>query len=187
MNRGKIQQIIFLDKVPVYIRILGILIITGLVAFIPGVMADNPIGSNVITFRLNDIGNYDLQHVSLMKNGESYKDGYGRQIQTIEYNRYLKELIWTPCNNNACTVPSNPTAGGTTGRDELILTLTLEDHSINVDSCWGDPTCEKLKGKTVTISGMINGYFKTGKIYDISIGSLEPGFRQAFDVSEVPQ
>jgi len=175
-----------LKRNPINIKVLLIISAVFLLVNIQGVMAYNPIGTNVITFRLNDIGDYNIQHVSLFKNGESYKDGYLRQAQNIEYNRDTKELIWTPCNDNACTVPSNPTAGGTTGRDELILTVTLEDPLVNVDSCWGDTTCEKLKGKTITTSGMINGYLKTGKTYDLSIGSLEPGFRQTFQIAEVP-
>jgi hypothetical protein len=186
MNRIKIHLMLILNKGILNFKVLLILSVVCILVNISGVMADNPIGSNVITFRLNDIGDYDIQHVSLFKNGESYKDGFLRQAQNIEYNRDAKELIWTPCNDNFCTVPSNPTAGGTTGRDELILTVTLDDPLVNVDSCWGDTTCEKLKGKTITTSGMINGYFKTGKIYDLSIGSLEPGFRQVFQVREIP-
>lgn len=189
MNKGNIQTTYFPRNKSGKLRIFILFLICGSIyTLIPANMGDRPdqVNPEVITFKLNDIGNYNILRASLMKNGESYKDGLVRQEQNIVFNRDNNEIIWTPCNDNSCAVPSNPTAGGTTGADQLILTVTLENPPLDVSSCYGDPTCEKLKGKTIVKSGMINGYYKTGKKYALSIGSLEPGFRETFQVEEIP-
>ena len=139
----------------------------------------------LINFRLVDTEQYSIDHVSLMKAGEYNKDGQSHQYQNIEFSKESGELHWNPCNDNSCSIVSQPTSGGTTGRDELILEVFEINPSVNVDSCYGDTTCERLKGRTRTISGMIEGFFKTGKTYEISIASLKPGIRESFLVTEV--
>ena len=138
-----------------------------------------------ITFQLKDFGDATLLHVSLMKEGESYKNGMVRQIQNFEFIRYTHEIRYTPCNDNSCMVFSVPSAGGTTGRDQLILEVTFENPAVDVSSCLGDPTCERLRGGTFTKSGMLDGIFKTGKTYTVSLGSLKAGIGEAFNVTEV--
>ncbi|PWR73891.1 hypothetical protein [Methanospirillum lacunae] len=139
----------------------------------------------VVVFKLTDTGGKNIDHVSLMKFGENYKDGNSRQVLTTQFDRDRQELVWIPCNDNACTYISLPTAGGTTGRDELVLEVALSDPSIDLTTCYADPTCERLRGGTSTVSGMLDGMFKTGKVYEISIDSVKPGIKQTYDVQEV--
>lgn len=166
-----------------------ILIIAGcFLCLMTGVYGDEQPGTpvpQVVIFKLTDTGGKNIDHVSLMKFGENYKDGNSRQVLTTQFNRDRQELVWIPCNDNACTYISLPTAGGTTGRDELVLEVALSDPSIDLTTCYADPTCERLRGGTSTVSGMIDGMFKTGKVYEISIDSLKPGIKQTYDVKEV--
>jgi hypothetical protein len=142
-------------------------------------------GNGTVIFLLTDYGDSSIQYVSLMKSGENSKDGMTRQTQNMKFIRESDAVIWTPCNENACMVASSPTAGGTGGRDELILSLTLQNPHVDVRSCYGDPTCERLKGGTSKKSGMIDGIFYTGRMYEISIASLQPGIRETFEVTEI--
>lgn len=141
--------------------------------------------SSVIILTFTGTDPYDIERVSLMKAGEMYQDGQSHQIQNTEYNYQSKELVWHPCNDLSCSVLSLPTSGGKTGRDELILEITLVHPGIDADSCYGDTTCERLQGKTRTISGMLEGYFKTGKKYEVSISSLKAGIGESFQVIEI--
>jgi hypothetical protein len=139
----------------------------------------------VITFQLTGSGDDTILWVSLMKEGDSSKNGMVRQDQNIEFNRESSEIQWNPCNDNSCMIFSSPTAGGTTGRDQLILEITLANPAVDVSSCSGDPTCERLKGRTFTKSGMLDGIFYTGKTYTVALDSLQAGFGEAFKVTEV--
>ncbi len=138
----------------------------------------------VVIFKLIDTDGKNIDHVSLMKVGENYKDGNSRQVLSTQFIRDTQELVWTPCNDNSCTYISLPTSGGTTGRDELVLEVALSDPSIDLTTCYADPTCERLRGGTSTMSGMVDGMFKTGKQYEISISSLKPGVKEGYAVSE---
>jgi len=166
-----------------------LLMICGCLLFlISGVYGDDQNGVSapqITVFKLTDTGEKNIERASLMKYGENYKDGNSRQLLTTQYNRYTQELIWTPCNDNACTYISLPTAGGTTGRDELVLEVVLSDPSVDLSSCYNDPTCERLRGGTSTISGMVDGFFKTGKMYEISVDSLKPGIKETYQVTEI--
>ncbi|HWQ66968.1 MAG TPA: hypothetical protein VN372_08870 [Methanospirillum sp.] len=141
----------------------------------------------VITFKLVDTGENTILRASLMKEGEYSKNGQTRQDQQIQFVRETNEIIWNPCNDNSCSVTSLPTAGGTTGRDELILNVIMQNPSVDLSLCHGDTTCERLRGGIVTKSGMVDGFFYTGKTYTISIAGLQPGINQAFPVTEVTQ
>ncbi|WP_319580418.1 hypothetical protein [uncultured Methanospirillum sp.] len=169
-------------------RITFLLTIIGCIIFqITGVygdeQAETPI-PQVVIFKLTDTDGKNIDHVSLMKLGENYKDGNSRQVLSTQFIRDAQELVWTPCNENSCTYISLPTSGGTTGRDELVLEVVLSDPSIDLTTCYADPTCERLRGGTSTISGMVDGMFKTGKQYEISINSLKPGIKEGYIVSE---
>jgi len=141
--------------------------------------------SEVVIFKLTETDGKSIDHVTLMKYGENYKDGNSRQILNTQFNRDTHELVWTPCNDYSCTYISLPTSGGTTGRDELILEVKLSDSSIDLTTCYADPTCERLRGGTSTISGMVDGIFQTGKMYEISINSLKPGIKEGYTVNEI--
>jgi hypothetical protein len=141
--------------------------------------------NSYITFHLTDLGDENILHVSLMKEGESSKDGMVRQEQNIEFIRDRNEIRWNPCNDNACTIFSSKTAGGKTGRDQLILTITFSNPKVDVTSCSGDPTCERLKGGTYTKSGMLDGILYTGKTYAVSVSSLKAGIGGAFEMQEM--
>jgi len=142
--------------------------------------------AGAIAFHLTDVGNDEILRVSLMKEGESSKNGMVRQEQAITFNRERNEISWIPCNGNACMIFSSPAAGGNTGRDQLILTITLKNPSVDVSSCHGDTTCERLKGAVYTKSGMIDGILYTGKTYTVSGGSLNAGTGESFHISEMP-
>lgn len=146
--------------------------------------ADSSSGEHdgAITFHLSDIGNDEILRVSLMKEGESSKNGMVRQEQAITFNRERNEISWKPCNGNACMIFSSPAAGGKTGRDQLILTITLKNSSVDVSSCHGDITCERLKGAVYTKSGMIDGILYTGKTYTVSVKSLKAGIGESFRI-----
>ncbi|MDD1730375.1 MAG: hypothetical protein LUQ50_15075 [Methanospirillum sp.] len=169
--------------------LFSILILGGcLFLLIPGVYGDDQIISPVsqtVILKLIDTGGKTIDHTSLMKSGENYKDGQSRQVQNTWFNHETHELIWTPCNDNPCSYISLPTAGGKTGRDELILELKVSDPTVDVSSCYSDPTCERLKGGTSTVSGILEGIFYTGRTYEVSINSLKPGIREAFQVTEI--
>lgn len=153
-----------------------------------GVLAETNDGEQnpqVITFQLTDFGDDDILRVSLMKEGESSKNGMVRQVQNIQLNRETNSIEWNPCNDNACMVASLPTAGGTTGRDQLILELTFQNPAVDTSSCHGNPTCERLKGGTYTKSGMLDGMFYTGKVYAVSVQSLKAGIGEAFTITQV--
>lgn len=138
-----------------------------------------------ISFQLTDFGDNDILRVSLMKEGENFKDGMARQYQNTEFNRESNTLVWTPCNDNACTMASTPTAGGNSGRDQLILEVTFVNPSVDISSCHSDTVCERLRGGTTVKSGMIEGYFKTGKTYSVSLNSLKAGIGESFTVYEI--
>ncbi|PKP54312.1 MAG: hypothetical protein CVT90_01900 [Candidatus Altiarchaeales archaeon HGW-Altiarchaeales-3] len=171
------------QHIPALIIICGVII-----AGFPGVLGGNnnkTTDSGMITFALTDIGDYStINRVSLMRTGEYSKDGRVHQYQNISFNRNTHELTWTPCNNNDCSYASFPTSGGNNGRDELILEIFLDNPTIDTSSCYGNPTCEHLKGGSSTKSGVLNGIFKTGKNYEISVGSLKAGIGQQFTVTE---
>jgi len=165
-----------------------ILIICGFfLLFFPGVCSGEQVDAgnqSTIVFRLVDIGDNSIDRVSLMKSGESSKDGMTRQEQNIVFDREANEIVWTPCNDNSCRYLSSSTAGGKTGRDELILKIFQSNPAVDVASCHGDETCERLKGGTAVKSGLIDGYFRTGKIYEVSLASLQPGIGESFQVIE---
>ncbi|HOJ97042.1 MAG TPA: hypothetical protein PK024_09440 [Methanospirillum sp.] len=138
-----------------------------------------------ITFHLTDIGNDEILKVSLMKEGESSKNGMVRQEQAITFLQERNDIIWSPCNGNSCMFFSSSTAGGKTGRDQLILTITMRNRSVDVSSCHGDSTCERLKGAIYTKSGMIDGILYTGRTYTVSVGSLRAGIGESFTISEI--
>ncbi|WP_181391208.1 hypothetical protein ACKUB1_00155 [Methanospirillum stamsii] len=144
--------------------------------------ADEPA---VIRFVLTDYGDKDILRVNLMKEGESSKNGMVRQNQNIKFDRETDTLVWTPCNDNSCTVPSTSTAGGNSGRDQLILEVTFANPSVDIESCHSDTTCERLKGATTVKSGMLEGYFKTGRTYSVSLDSLIPGIGEAYSIVEL--
>lgn len=169
--------------------IFSLLLICGCILFtISGVFGDeqNRIHTpQTITLKLGDTGLNNIERVSLMKAGEYYKDGRANQNENIEFNRNTQEITWNPCNDNACSYISLPTAGGNSGRDELVLEVFATDPSIDVSSCHDDPTCERLLGGTLTKSGMLDGIFYTGRTYEVSIGSLKPGIGETFQVKEI--
>ena len=170
-----------------YPYISALLILCGVIlSGIPGVLGDETImpQQGLITFQFEDIGDNTINRVSLMKTGEYTKDGRAHQTQNITFNRDTNRIIWNPCNDNDCSYASFPTSGGNNGRDELILEVMLSDSEIDLSSCYGDPTCERLKGGTSTKSGMIDGVFKTGKMYRVYLSSLKPGIGQTFTVTE---
>ncbi|NLV27801.1 MAG: hypothetical protein GXY48_11675 [Methanomicrobiales archaeon] len=159
--------------------IIGILILV----FCQPVMASDmstSIEPATISFLLTDYGEKDILRVSLMKEGESNKNGMSRQYQNIRFDRESGIVEWTPCNDNSCTITSTKTAGGKTGRDQLILEVTFANPSIDVSSCYGVPTCERLRGGTTVKSGMLEGFFKTGMTYSISLDSLKSGIGEAY-------
>lgn len=170
-------------------RWTGILLVLGcLLLFFPGVNGESSSVQNepaVITLKLVDTEQYAIDRVYLMKAGEVYKDGQSRQYQNTEFSRESEEITWNPCNDISCSVVSLPTSGGKTGRDELILELFVTNPAIDVDSCYSDTTCERLKGGTCTISGMLEGFFKTGKTYEISVANLKPGIGESYPVREI--
>lgn len=141
--------------------------------------------SSAIILTFTDTYPYEIERVSLMKSGEIYPDGQSHQMQNAKYHHQSTELVWNPCNNKSCSVVSLPSSGGKTGRDQLILEVTLVHPGVQADSCYGDTTCERLKGKTRTISGMLKGFFKTGNVYEVSVSSLKPGIGESFTVNEV--
>jgi hypothetical protein len=102
--------------------------------------------SPLITFRLTNTGDDDILYVSLQKEGESSKNGMVRQEQSIEFNRERNEIIWDPCNDHACTVVSSSTAGGKTGRDQLILTITFRNSSARMIRVMGISHVNDSKG-----------------------------------------
>lgn len=136
-----------------------------------------------ITFRLTDLGDSPILRVALMKEGESSKNGMVRQLQNIAYNSETSEISWSPCNDNSCAYSSTSTSGGNSGRDQLILEITFQNPAVDVSSCHGDPTCERLKGGVYTKSGMLNGIFYTGKTYLVSVDSLQAGIGEAFEIA----
>lgn len=142
-------------------------------------------GPAVITFQLTGYGDSEILRLSLMKEGESYKDGMARQYQNIVFNRETSTIEWNPCDDNACTFGSTRVSGGNTGRDQLILEVTLQDPFVDISSCYGDPVCERLRGGTTVKSGMLEGFFKTGNQYKIVLDSLKAGFGEAFLVTEL--
>ncbi|ABD40088.1 hypothetical protein Mhun_0318 [Methanospirillum hungatei JF-1] len=168
------------------ILLLGMFLLS--IVFLCGtVTADTHDADNsVITFHLTDLGDDDILRVSLMKEGESSKNGMVRQEQNIEFIRDRNEIRWNPCNDNECMIFSSKTAGGKTGRDQLILTITFSNPKVDVTSCSGDPTCERLKGGTYTKSGMLDGILYTGKTYAVSASSLKAGVGEAFEMQEMP-
>ena len=169
---------------PIHLHIFLFLFLWG--AVISGVSGDQPIvpQQGLITFQLVDIGELKVERVSLMKAGEYTKDGRAHQIQNITFNKDTCQIIWNPCNDNDCSYASFPTSGGNNGRDELILDIMVSNAGIDTSSCYGDPTCERLKGGTSTKSGMLDGVFKTGKRYNIHLSSLNPGIGQTFTISD---
>ena len=138
----------------------------------------------IITFTLTDLGDTAITSVSLMKAGEYFKDGRTNQDQNLSFNRNTNEISWNPCNDNDCSYASFPTSGGNNGRDELILKISLIDPTVDVSSCRADPTCERLRGATSTKSGMLDGIFKTGRSYELSVASLKAGIGQQYVVTE---
>lgn len=159
---------------------LGIVFLCGIVS------ADADDADNsCITFQLTDTGDDDILRISLMKEGESSKNGMARQEQNVEFIRERNEIRWNPCNDNACMIVSSKTAGGKTGRDQLILTITFSNPKVDVRSCSDDPTCERLKGGTYTKSGMLDGILYTGKTYAVSVSSLKAGIGEAFEMQEM--
>ncbi len=173
-----------------YRRVIRITILSLFFCFLCVIPAwtDVPVdtgNSSVIILTFTDSDPYEIERVSLMKSGEIYPDGQSHQMQNAEFHHQSKELVWNPCNDKSCSVVSLPSSGGKTGRDELILEVTLVHPGIQADSCYGDTTCERLQGKTRTISGMLEGFFKTGKVYEVSVSSLKPGIGESFTVSEI--
>ena len=156
------------------------------IVFLSGIVSADAdeIDNSLITFHLTDTGDDTILRVSLMKEGESFKNGMARQEQDIEFIRERNEIRWNPCNDNACMVFSSKSAGGKTGRDQLILTITYSNPKVDVTSCSGDPTCERLKGGTYTKSGMLDGILYTGKTYAVSVSSLKAGIGEAFEMQE---
>ena len=149
-----------------------------------GSVADSA-ASGTIQFTLVDLPeNTDVYRVSLKKTGSYYKDGRVSQLQNISFIRSSNGIIWNPCNDNSCSYASFPTSGGNSGPDELILEITLINSAIDVGSCHGDTTCERLKGAISSKSGILDGIFKTGRAYEISVASLQPGIGQQYRVSE---
>ena len=174
-------------KIPLQrILLLGIFSL-GIVFLFGMVIADaDTTEDSYITFKMTDTGDDDILRVSLMKEGESSKYGMARQEQNIEFLKESGEIRWNPCNDNACMIFSSPTAGGKTGRDQLILTITLSNPRVDLRSCLGDPTCERLKGGIYTKSGMLDGILYTGKTYIVSVSSLKAGIGEAFEMQEMP-
>lgn len=165
--------------------IMGIFV---LIVFIscPNASANTP-GSEkpaIITFELTDFGENEIIRATIMKKGEYGRDGQVRQYQNTDFIRELNEIRYNPCNDNSCYVSSTPTAGGTYGRDELILEVTMQNPEVDVASCYSNPVCERIKGGVITKSGMIDGIFHTDRRYVISIGSLRDGFGERFEVYE---
>jgi len=136
-----------------------------------------------IIFRLFDEDN-SIIYASLSKVGRSDVDGRSEQSQHIAFNIVNQEIIWTPCNDYACTISSFPSSGGTTGPLQLMMTIVSVNPDIDTSSCYGDSVCERLKGATITKSGLLQGIFSTGKTYDIYISSLNPGIREPFVVKQ---
>lgn len=159
------------------------IILSGITGVSAAVIDDAQPG--LIIFQLVDDNNQKIERVSLMKAGEFSKDGRTHQIQNTSFNQENSQVSWNPCNDNECSYASFPTSGGNNGRDELILEITMSDIAIDTSSCYGDPTCERLKGGTSTKSGIINGIFKTGKVYQVFLSSLKPGVGETFTVSEI--
>ena len=159
-----------------------------IISLTPGVFGEvypNIPDSGTIKFTLTDIGDSSkISRVALMKMGDYTREGRLHQYENISFNKNTSEILWTPCNNNDCSYASFPTAGGNNGPAELILELHMINPAVDIRSCYGDPTCEHLRGGTSTKSGMLVGVYKTGKAYDISVSSLKSGIGQQYLVSE---
>lgn len=166
----------------IYLLICGTILIS-----IIGVYGDHSetAAPQMITFKLVDDEGKNIERVSLSKAGEYYKDGRAHQAENITFNTDTQEILWNPCNDNACSYISLPTAGGNSGRDELNLEIFAQDPSVDVSSCHNNPTCERLQGGTLTKSGVLDGIFYTGRTYEVSIGSLKPGIGESFSVTQV--
>lgn len=179
---------IFTNMKGVFCQRIGLSVLFSLcIVFLVGIVSADieSTDDSSITFQLTDIGDDDILRVSLMKEGESSKNGMTRQEQDIEFIRESNEIRWNPCNDNACMIFSSKSAGGKTGRDQLILTITYSNPKVDVTSCFGDPTCERLKGGTYTKSGMLDGILHTGKTYTVSLSSLKAGIGEAFEMQEI--
>ena len=176
------------SKYPRFLSPYLIMALFNLIVFMScqGVAAEN-YGTEkpaLITFELTDLGENEIIRATIMKKGEYGRDGQVRQYQNTDFIRELNEIRYNPCNDNSCYVSSTPTAGGTYGRDELILEVTMQNPEVDVTSCYSNPVCERIKGGVITKSGMIDGIFYTDRRYVISIGSLRDGFGERFEVYE---
>jgi hypothetical protein len=159
-----------------------------MIFFIPAVSGENKYADSlpgIVQFALTDLPEKtDILKVTLMKAGSDSKDGRVRQIQNATFVRDSGRILWNPCNDNTCSYSSFPTSDGNNGPGELLLELSLINPGIDTGSCYGDQTCERLKGAISTKSGLIDGVFKTGKLYGISVSSLQPGIGGQFQVRE---
>lgn len=139
--------------------------------------------TSFITFVLADLGDYQVEQISLMKKGRIGQDGYTREEQMVEFLRRSDTILWNPCDGTECAVSSFSGSGGTGGRDQLILNLVVSRSDQNADSWCRETACERLEGRQMTISGMLEGIFHTGRTYTVSVSGLKPGIGESFPVT----
>lgn len=174
-------------KVPIGLSFILISLL--FIVLMPGVIGEkNYVGPTpgIVQFTLTNLPEgSEVLRTSLMKVGSNSKDGRAHQILNTSFIRSMNTILWTPCDENSCSYASFPTSGGNNGPDELILEIILKNAGIDTQSCYGDTTCERLKGAISTKSGILDGIFKTGRSYEISVSSQGSGIGKTFKVNEL--